>query len=86
MGSHSLPNLTGSWAGRPRDRVCSLCGSHSPDERRVVFDCPALQHLRAEYGSLFQGRFSMREFMWQPGAVQVAKFVAACLKEMSVGA
>ena len=87
MGSHSLPHLTGSWAGIPCDqRVCSLCGSHSPGERHVVFECPALQHLRAEHGSLFQRRFSMRKSMWQPGAVQVAKFVAACLKEMSVGA
>ena len=87
MGCHRLPNLTGSWAGVPRgQRMCSLCGSHSPDERHVVFECPALQHLRAEHNNLFQGRYSMRGFMWQPGAVQVAKFVAACLEAMTVDA
>ena len=58
----------------------------SPDERHVVFECPALQHLRAEYDSLFQRRFSMRGFMWQPGAVQVARFVAACPEAMTVDA
>ena len=79
--------MTGSWAMIPRDqRECSLCGSHSPDERHVVFECPALQHLLTEFSSLFQRHVSMREFMRQPGAVQVAKFVEACLKEMSVGA
>ena len=41
MGSHSLPNLTGSWAGIPRNqRVCNLCGSQAQTKGMWYLSAP----------------------------------------------
>ena len=86
MGSHGLPGLTGGWAGISRDaRVCPLCQSHYPDEQHAMLECRALQTLRDEFGCLFQHPMSMRQFMWQPTTVRLAKYVVACMWKLNTG-
>ncbi len=82
MGCHSLPRDVGSWTGVPRaDRFCTLCDSSAlGDEKHLVFECPALQHVRHKYGQLFIGVPTMRLFMWQDDLVGVAKFLDECLE------
>ncbi len=57
LSSHSLPIVTGRFAGRHVDRaerVCSHCADGSvADEMHVVFECHALQPLRRQYAPLF---------------------------------
>ena len=79
-GCHSLPNITGAWEGVPRSqRLCPLCGSAYADERHALLECPALAPVREEFPLLsFSG--CMLQFMWQQAMVQLAAYVARCLK------
>jgi hypothetical protein len=77
-GCHGLPVDVGRGTGVPRlQRVCTKC--HGPavcDERHVVFECPALQHLRDKYSRLFSGSGqTMQQFMWQSDIVGVVYYV-----------
>ena len=84
MGVHRLPKDEGSWNRVPRqDRVCQLCDSGSLcDEKHMVFQCSALQHLCEQYSPLFVGTSTMKQFVWQDDLVSVARFVHACLDQM----
>ena len=45
----------------------------------------ALQHLRDEFDCLVQHPMSMRQFMWQPNTVQLAKYVVSCMRKLNTG-
>ena len=84
-GCHSLPSVTGRWAGIARgQRLCPLCQSTFPDERHVVFECPHLDDLRQHYSELFQGPTTMLSFMWQGNVPMLAKFLRKCEDMMSM--
>ena len=77
-GCYGLPVDVGRGTGVPRlQRVCTKC--HGPavcDERHVVFECPALQHLRDKYSRLFSGSGqTIQQFMWQSDTVGVVCYV-----------
>ena len=78
LSSHALPIEQGRRAKLPRAmRFCPLCpGHHVGDERRLVFECPALQHIRQHYADIYSDAHStMRLFMWHKDQ----KAVASCL-------
>ena len=58
-------------------RFCPLCpGHHVGDERHLVFECPALQHIRQHYAGIYSDAHStMRLFMWHKDQ----KAMASCL-------
>ena len=58
-------------------RFCPLCpGRHVGDERHLVFECPALQHIRQHYADIYSDAHStMRLLMWHKDQ----KAVASCL-------
>ena len=58
-------------------RFCPLCpGYHVGDERHLVFECPALQHIRQHYADIYSDAHStMRLFMWHKDQ----KAMASCL-------
>jgi len=81
MGCHSLPNVTGRWAKVPRaQRMCMHCDQQViGDERHLVFECPAVQSIRARYPALFGADIAtMQHFMWQLDINSVAHFVMDC--------
>ena len=78
LSSHSLPIEQGRRAKLPRAmRFCPFCpGHHVGDERHLVFECPALQHIRQHYADIYSdARSRMRLFMWHKDQ----KAVASCL-------
>ena len=78
LSSHSLPIEQGRRAKLPRAmRFCPFCpGHHVGDERHLVFECPALQHIRQHYADIYSDAHStMRLFMWHKDQ----KAVASCL-------
>ena len=87
MGCHRLPRDEGSWT-RPHvsrlQRVCQLCTTGAlGDERHVIFECPELQDIRAQWPHLFKGPETMKGFLWQDDLIGVAKFVNMCLRKMN---
>ena len=59
-GSHNLPNDVGRRQGLPRfQRFCLKCHAQGDlavgDEYHLVFECPAVQHVRDRYPHLFLG-------------------------------
>ena len=59
LGTHNLQLELGRWQNRqPRHfRICQRCHMHAlDDERHLVFECPALEHLRAARKQLFNVR------------------------------
>ena len=84
LSSHSLPIVTGRFAGQsvPRaEGVCSHCADRSvADEMHVIFECHALQPVRQQYAPLFSSDTNtMRSFFGQKHHMQVFKFVLDCL-------
>ena len=81
---HGLPKDIGSRHPRvPRlERLCELCHSALGDELHLVFDCPRLADIRAQFPQLFHGVTTMQQFMWQQPLSQVAYFVDKCLRRM----
>lgn len=78
LSAHSLPIEQGRRGAVPRAmRVCPHCPGHSPgDERHLVFECPAFEHIRRQYAHVFQdARSTMRLFVWH----EDQKAVASCL-------
>ena len=53
------------------------------DERHVIFECPKLQYLGAQWSHLSQGPELMQAFMWQDNLIGVAKFVNMCLNKVN---
>ena len=86
MGCHRLPRDEGSWA-RPHvprlQRVCHLSTTGAlGDERHVIYECPELRDVRAQWPHLFEGPETMKAFLWQDDLIGVARFVNMCLKKM----
>ena len=80
-------SILGSWA-RPQiprlERLCQLCATGAlGDERHVIFECPELQDIRAQWSHLFQGPETMQAFIWQDDLIGVAKFVNMCLNKVN---
>ena len=61
-------------------RVCPHCeGGHVGDERHLIHECPALEHVRRRHGRIYTGsRSAMRVFMWHKDQ----KAVASCLLQL----
>jgi len=89
LSSHSLPIVTGRFAGQRvarADRVCSHCADRSiADEMHVVFECPALRPFRQQYAALFTSDTdTMRSFFGQKDHMQVFSFVLDCLDFLDI--
>ncbi len=85
-GCSGLPIDTGRHQRIPRaQRLCVKCSLQSVcDEYHVIFECPALVPLRAQFSALFASPLpSMLRFMWQEDTHTVAVFVARCLQFMN---
>ncbi len=80
-GCHGLPIDDGRRGGIPRPlRLCSRCRVAVGDERHLVFECPALDHLRTRYAPLFAlPDQTMLQFLWQRDMVSIAYFVRDAL-------
>ena len=57
------------------EQSCPLCGASPGDEAHLVFECAALQMLRDDMPTLFQGVRSMRCFVWQNNMVLMSRLV-----------
>ena len=80
-GCHGLPIDAGRMSSVPRqERLCALCAGGVGDEQHLVFECEALQDLRARFAGLFQGVSTLSQFVWQEPLGQVAVFVDKCLR------
>ena len=67
-------------------RVCQKCdGAVLGDERHLIFECQALDQLRAQYAHLFQAQ-TMLAFMWQEDVVSVARFIREALSILTFDA
>ena len=63
LGCHGLPSDVGRHRADslPRhERLCTRCQDGRGDEKHMVFECSALQHIRDEYPALFAGHHTMR--------------------------
>ena len=77
-GCHNLPVDSGRALGVARGRrICSKCNLESVcDEYHLVFECTALQDVRARYSHIFSASApTMRQFVWQKDIIPVMKFV-----------
>ena len=86
-GCHDLPvdKLCRGRGGRHlvrQARFCHLCDSGPGDELHMIFDCPALADLRAQYVQLFHRANSVSDFVWQEPLARVAHFVHKCLRRV----
>jgi hypothetical protein len=81
---HNLAVDKGRQA-RPRiprmSRICEHCTMNEiGDEMHLVFECPAVQHVRDQYAHLFTFTTStMRTFLWQDDIISVIKYVVTCM-------
>ena len=76
--AHSLPIVLGWRTGFPRaHRLCLRYNLHAlHDERRLVFECPAMQCVRDRYSALLSpAQNTMQLFMWQRNIVRVAYYI-----------
>ena len=82
-GCHNLPIVLGRFARVPRSqRLCTACHiAQLGDERHLVFECPALQHVRQRYSYLFtDNNATMISIFWQENMRDVVYFVLECLQ------
>ena len=78
---HGLAVDLGRGSGIARaERSCTLCGACPGDEAHLVFECAALQLLRDDMPTLFQGVRSMRCFVWQDNMVLMSRFVRDAMR------
>ena len=79
---HGLPRDVGSWAGTARmARTCQACQSGAiGDEKHLVFECSALQHVRDKYTQLLFAGQTVQQFMWQQSLTHVVLFITDCLE------
>jgi len=82
LGCHQLPIIVMRNNNVPRaQRLCVKCASGAlGDEQHLLFDCPFVACVRAEYAHLFTPGCTMLEFMQQRDIRGVACFILACLK------
>jgi len=60
-------------------RHCQQCGTAAVgDERHLVFECPAVQHICDYHSDLYWDGQSMREFVNQTDQAAVMNFIVAC--------
>ena len=59
--------------------VCTRCQDGKGDEKHMVFECSALQHIRDEYPALFAGHHTMRSFMNLADQSSIIHFISECL-------
>ena len=59
--------------------LCTRCQDGRGDEKHMVFECSALQHIRDEYPALFAGDHTMRSFMNQADQRSIIHFISECL-------
>jgi len=80
LGCSTLPVVMGRRYSTPRHlRHCQRCGTAAVgDERHLVFECPAVQHIRDYHSDLFWDGQSMREFVNQTDQAAVMNFIVAC--------
>ena len=71
-------SLVGRQQSLPGVDLCILVAGVLGDERHMIFECPGLQDLRAQWSHLFQGPETMQAFIWQ-GAL----FVNMCLHKVA---
>jgi len=76
----TLPVVMGRRDHTPRHRRhCQQCDAAVVgDERHMIFECPAVQHIRDQNPDLFWDGQSMREFVNQADQVAVTDFIVAC--------
>ena len=55
--------------------ACALCGACPGDEMHRAYECAALQMLRDDMPTLFQGVHSMHCCTWQDNMVLMSRFV-----------
>ena len=80
-GCHGLAVDLGRGSGIARaERSCAMCGACPGDEMHLVFECAALQVLRHDMPTLFQGVHSMRCFVWQDNMVLMSSFVRDAMR------
>ena len=88
LSSHSLPIVTGSFAGQHvtrADRVCSRCADRSVgDEIHVVFKCPALWPFRQQYAALFTSDTDTMRSCFEQDHMQVFSFILDCLDFLDI--
>ncbi len=82
VGCHSLPSVVGRRSNPrvPRhERMCTRCQDELGDEKHLVFECSALQHIRDKFSFLFIRRDTMRSFMNQGCQRELMHFISECL-------
>ena len=81
LGCHGLPCVVGRRTGTPRHlRCCTLCHQGVGDEKHLVFECTALNHIRSHFQHLFCRGYTMSLFMNQDALEDVMYFVTDCLQ------
>ena len=83
VGCHGLPRDTGGRHRTARlSRTCPACDTGAiGDEKHLIFECPALQHVRSRHPQLFAVTDqTVQQFMWQRDLLQVIIFVTDCLE------
>ena len=66
-------------------RICRGCAMHAPDdERHMVFECPCLEYIRAQWPRLFSAEVgtNMKAFFGQRDQLAVFGFVLQCLRRV----
>ena len=82
MGCHNLPIEMGRRHGIPRaQRVCTLCDTGSVgDERHLLFECPTLSGVRANFSALLaRSNQCMRHMLWDKDQMMVHRYLKACM-------
>ncbi len=82
LGCQRLPIVALRHNNVPRaQRLCGKCASGAlGDEQHLLFECPFVACVRAEYAHLFTPGCTTLEFMQQRDIRGVACFILACLK------
>ncbi len=80
LGCSTLPVVMGRRDHTPRHRRhCQQCDAAGVgDERHMIFECPAVQHIRDQSPDWFWDVQSMREFVNQADQVAVMDCIVAC--------
>jgi hypothetical protein len=75
----AMCRLTKAGTARPKiprmSRICEHCTMNEiGDEMHLVFECPAVQHVRDQHAHLFTFSTStMRTFLWRDDIISVVK-------------
>ena len=81
-----LPVMSGRYRQVPRhQRLCRHCLADCvDDEKHLIFECSALDHIRHKFSVLFINHHSVRSFMNQVSQRDVLHFVCDCLDYYSL--